>query len=386
MTPHADAASTPSGIRGQGGAVAVIIAIMVVVLVGIVAFTVDFGMGYNNRSDLQTSADAAALAAAARLQELGATTCSDAEVNRSEARAVGEQVMEDNVGNDSAFRLAAPDMKLCDPSMTKDDVPITVTWTNTATQDTSLGGVWNKSTLEIAATATAVVNDAMGGSEDAVRPWVLCSAGVQSVPGTDIKHLKFPDKGTATCPAPTTGNWWIADCPGTGTGNSAEQIAASTINGCPNPMQVVDPQSSDPTDRSNDLLEACPPGGTIPENCLAANSVNILVDPVWEALMYLTCNDVTTSFGDCYENGPVVPFPVFCGSDACEPAATSPSPGDPAQYPVHRIVDATVCGWNFLHNARSRVGVCAGMPDTSSDDNSLWLVFDHGDVNVSLIN
>ncbi|MFQ5414436.1 MAG: VWA domain-containing protein [Phycisphaerae bacterium] len=51
------------------GAVAVLTAVTLVVLLGFAALTVDVGMLYNSRADLQQAADAAALAAAARLSD-----------------------------------------------------------------------------------------------------------------------------------------------------------------------------------------------------------------------------------------------------------------------------------------------------------------------------
>lgn len=53
------------------GAVVVNVAILLVVLLGFAALTVDVGVMYNTRADLQRAADAAALAAASRLTEFG---------------------------------------------------------------------------------------------------------------------------------------------------------------------------------------------------------------------------------------------------------------------------------------------------------------------------
>jgi hypothetical protein len=53
------------------GVVAVQVAVLLVVLVGFAALTVDVGVLYNTKADLQRTADAAALAAAARLTEFG---------------------------------------------------------------------------------------------------------------------------------------------------------------------------------------------------------------------------------------------------------------------------------------------------------------------------
>src|SRR5205823_3215709 len=51
--------------REESGAVAVTVALLSVVLVGISAFTIDFGMSFVNNRQLQVASDASALAAAA---------------------------------------------------------------------------------------------------------------------------------------------------------------------------------------------------------------------------------------------------------------------------------------------------------------------------------
>ena len=56
--------------RDERGAVAVTVALMMVVLVGIGAFTIDFGLSYVSTRQLQTASDSAALAAASKYGQL----------------------------------------------------------------------------------------------------------------------------------------------------------------------------------------------------------------------------------------------------------------------------------------------------------------------------
>ncbi len=67
FTSQADGASTR-----RRGVVAVFTMVMLVVLLGFAALTVDVGLMYNTRNDLQTTADAAALAGAQSLPDIGA--------------------------------------------------------------------------------------------------------------------------------------------------------------------------------------------------------------------------------------------------------------------------------------------------------------------------
>lgn len=59
----------PARTRRRRGVVAVQVAVMLVVLIGFAALTIDVGVLYNTRQDLQRTADAAALAAAAKLSD-----------------------------------------------------------------------------------------------------------------------------------------------------------------------------------------------------------------------------------------------------------------------------------------------------------------------------
>ena len=55
---------SPSGLRDESGAVAIIVALVMVALLSIVALVIDLGGLYDHDRELQTAADAAALAGA----------------------------------------------------------------------------------------------------------------------------------------------------------------------------------------------------------------------------------------------------------------------------------------------------------------------------------
>ena len=69
------------------GAVSVLVAVVLVVLVGFASLTIDVGHMYNVRSDLQDAADAASLAVAVQLSD---------DYNLSALRAVAEQFANTN--------------------------------------------------------------------------------------------------------------------------------------------------------------------------------------------------------------------------------------------------------------------------------------------------
>jgi hypothetical protein len=76
-------------IRGEGGAVAILFALLLVALLLVVALVVDLGLLYDTKRDLQTAADAGALAGAWELPTVSAakSVAVDYAVNKNDARA-----------------------------------------------------------------------------------------------------------------------------------------------------------------------------------------------------------------------------------------------------------------------------------------------------------
>lgn len=110
------------------GAIAVLAAIMLTVLLGAIAFAVDYGYLVKVRTDLQRAADAAALAATQDLIRLADTT-----QDLSQTRATTQEYARSNLG-DAGFQIADADIEIgrFDP----DTVYSSVNLLNNGTLDT----------------------------------------------------------------------------------------------------------------------------------------------------------------------------------------------------------------------------------------------------------
>lgn len=186
--------------KNESGAVAVIVAVFMVVLIGFTALVVDYGYWASTRRDLQNTADAAALAGASKLDGTGeATVLSSAE---GEANTFAN-----NNGVDTS------DTVVTFPSADHKDVQVTVTRVVDATFSQVLTG---RSTQTISATAVAsatsflgdyeyalfggkTINDAItfnGGSKSTVDGNIHSNSNI-SMKNTEVNNSVITAVGTA---------------------------------------------------------------------------------------------------------------------------------------------------------------------------------------------
>lgn len=162
------------------GAVAVIAAVLVVVLVGMAAFVADFGLAYSSKRQLQNAADGAALAAAKQLYDVADPGRSCAVVlasARANARSVAVAYEDLNAPRGSALKTgAAPAGWVGDAGVAFRCNPAgnaEVMVSNTNLSPTLFGGVFGATGYQLAQTATA----AMGPPNSLVglRPFAVCA-------------------------------------------------------------------------------------------------------------------------------------------------------------------------------------------------------------------
>jgi hypothetical protein len=168
-------------LENREGAVIVVVAIMIVVIVGMAAFAIDTGMLLSGRADAQRAADAAALAAASAYL--------DAPLAEREALARER-------GTDFATRNA-----LLRTPIGPDEVTIDLV-TNTASTlrvratvrrpevNTFFAGIWGIRNMPVAAAAEAEVRNAVGA--DCLKPFALPDSdfpetGVGGLWGQEVK-------------------------------------------------------------------------------------------------------------------------------------------------------------------------------------------------------
>ena len=338
------------------GAVAVLVAILAVVLLAMSAFVVDIGVAYTSKRQLQTAADAGALAAAKRLaSERG--TCPQLKANflgaaKTEATTIATRnragqtasVFEINCLTTGPYKGA-----------------LEVTYRAKGDTPTIFGGVAGAGdTITTEREAKAVVY--VPGSDLKLRPYGLCSLDVPDVSTmpTGVIEIKPPGQAHSGSGCPSAqggGNWWFMSCPGTASsGMNPHEIADAIRNGCAQGAEVVTPQN--PTTKftlSASLTAHCSTQAHVSKTCLDADTGNSsLQNP-----------EPVAAWGDVL--GKTIILPVFCAKPTCDPT-TVDGGGTGRVYPVFKLAAVVVCGYHMYDKGSgvSNTGACAGNGFTAS--------------------
>lgn len=380
--------------RDETGATALLVGAMAVVLVLMASFTVDFGMAYVSKRQLQTAADGASLAAAATFADLPSTL--DCEgllgyVNPSTgvsakqiALDVADEVLEENRPGAVRVNTAEDDIFDCPD----DGSWLSVTIEAEGETDVALGGVAGVSQIRTHRSATATLDapdTALG-----VRPYMICSTQLPtSIPDTAPRKIVFPKKTGDTGPpedktpgpkdpkgpkdpadpdpVPSDdpllgcpyagGNWFTVDCPHDKNGDNGD-LAENTLEGCDSPISRVSPQGAPPNALRESLLPACEPVDDWDEDCLTANPGDPNGEKVrkaWDTLI-----------------GKEIVLPVFCGSVCDDPATPDieetgwKDQGNNTAYPVYRLAGVKVCAWHWSSKHSDPYNTI--FPDVTDDD------------------
>ncbi|MBY5162908.1 Tad domain-containing protein [Salsipaludibacter albus] len=378
----------------EDGAVAIVVAVSLIVLLGLAAFAVDFGLAYSNKRQVQTSADAAALAAAGTLADESVSCVGVAEGDppaaldpsrplatlMTEAETAGTNLTDEN----HYFADYVP----ASMEFTCEGGAINVSWTNESVSDVSLGSVLGGDEIEVNRSAVAAL-DVPPGVASGLRPFPFCSKylpqnfdpSFSSYPskvyrvegpntkGNDPKPEDPADdvvKGDPGCPKPG-GNWYHANCPETAN-NGVPQLQEAIMEGCKGAVKEVDrtAYSAGPPVNGVELIAAgCPPNDppdlAVPDDCLKADpgNFNPSLAEKWEEVM---------------QAREPIPIPVFCGTPPCgTPGVVMDGGGNTVEYPVYRIMNVQICGYFFgkgdKKSGQITDGLCAesNMPSGATD-------------------
>jgi hypothetical protein len=333
--------------RGEDGVVAVLVAILAVVLLVISAFVVDLGIAFTSKRQLQTAADAGALAAAKRFAEEPGTCPLLKASFSAEAEAVAESIATVNRPEQVKEDFAV-DCLTSGPY--KGALQVTYRASGTTPTYFGAGVVGDEISTDREASAVVYVP-----GKAKLRPYALCDLDIPPVSElpTEVREIKMPGQawsGSDCAAAETGGNWWFVNCPGVSTMNAAE-VATALKDGCENDAEVVEPQDpSSPTALSSSLTANCNDQSDVGPSCLDAdtgesNLVVPVVAEAWEAIL-----------------GETVLFPVFCTtSSVCSPSTVTGT-GTNRVYPIFKLAPAVVCGYHILDKGSGSIntGDCAG--------------------------
>ena len=327
--------------RDESGAVALLAAFLATGLLVVSAFTLDFGLAYTSKQQLQEAADAGALAAAQvyRGRTEQCTTLAADSVLQARAQAAADSWAEQN----------RPGKRGGTVTVTCSAAGLTVSYGtegDTAVALGQLAGVGDQITTSRVAAAT-IGKGSVGG----LRPWGICSA-VAGTSGTVVfvpmfKGSTSTEDATDLCgnEAPP-GGWWVMQCTAQSNANGATE--ASVTNGCPTSgyHAVANQPATGPTPLLSFLKAACPPK-TWNDTCLGSDPGNNFANSSdeWQALV-----------------GETFAMPVLCAIPTCTHLAVSGS-GNNASYAIQRMADVELCGFRMQPRAPSTgwptTGPCA---------------------------
>lgn len=332
--------------RDETGAVAVLVAVMAVVLIGMTAFTADVGLAYANKRQIQTAADAAVLAAASELAEYPGNCSAVIAAGSIEAQKEATSKVTVNDMDSLPAALGGDYSASC-----VNGKPV-VSTSVTAAAPRLFGNIFGSGDYALTRSASAVVEV---GTSTKIRPYALCASDVPT--GTlpsGVVEVTQPGQahtGSDCSAAEAGGNWWYVACPEDANGSmSAGELAAALENGCSETISIVTPQdATTATKLSQSLTKNCSTKTHRSAFCLAGDT-----------------GDSSNANKTAYEKWPgllgrTIVLPVFCTAAECDPDTVNGS-GSNAVFPVYKLAAVTVCGFHIYDNVSmsSSSGGCSG--------------------------
>ncbi len=162
--------------RDDRGAVAVVVSVLMVVFIGLSAFTIDYGYAYAQRRALSSTADGAALAAAEEFRRTR-TSNQTCDTMLSTNRGAGDPA---GAAANLVKTANGPQSSELDVSYLCDGGYLMVTATMSKTTNAFFGGIYGKDSYDVWRTAKAVVAPA-GSVTGAFRPFGLCEEDARRV-------------------------------------------------------------------------------------------------------------------------------------------------------------------------------------------------------------
>lgn len=350
--------------RDEHGAVAIIVALMMVMLCVMAAFVVDFGQAYVNKNQAQAAADAGALAAG-KVYMADTRSCALlANDLLLQARALAEANVIRELNLPGSTPVVA-DLATCET-----DGTLKIHYGVAYKSPIGLGAIATGSDhVDVEGKAVA----AFGHAQKAVgnlRPWMIC--GTQIPSGTfpsKVLEIGFPGNGhnppASGCSVDKPGDWWRTGC-FNGGGSHGDSIQ-NVLVGCESTTIVPgQPVGATAAQISSYLLSQCPAGKKNEKvYCLGDDSGRDVktMAPAWNTLL-----------------GQTIAMPVFCDVPQCSPTTITKN----GNWPVWKIAAATICGY-ALHGVRSSDVLPAGECQTLNTDGAKPSHFGPADIGFLVI-
>lgn len=200
--------------RTDEGAVAIMVALLAVSMLGVLAIVTDFGMAYVNKQGLQNGADAAAVAVAQEiaLQAPANQGCLAIQAAMSASmRTVAEAYFAENAPAGGAIESGAAGFEItCEKP--RPEAPEALIVRVTAAQESPVffgGALGVTDTIALQQAAKSIVTPAK--SVTGLRPFAICQADANLVAGSlGINHVISFDNADFGC-GYAPGNWGIMD-------------------------------------------------------------------------------------------------------------------------------------------------------------------------------
>lgn len=333
--------------RDERGAFAILFALLALVLMVLSAFTVDLGQAYVSKRQLQTAADAGALAAV-QVYKGQTASCSSLLTNttlQAQAQTAADKwaAMNRSGGVGSTIALG------CNAAG-----GLTVDYSVSGSTPQVFGGlVTGGSTITTERSSQATIGG--GVSVGNLRPWGICSSSTKTLGVVTFVPTYGASTGaeTSTSICGSTqppGNWWVGQC--VGQSNGTPGTISAVANGCPTtttytvvPNQAANDTSS--TTLYNWFLKECP-AKTVGSFCLSgdtgSNALN-QTDSAWQGLV-----------------GTYFQMPVFCTTPDCSAFAfAQQGNGNGASYGIEEIATVQLCGFHMKNDSTGwpTTGLCA---------------------------
>lgn len=232
----------------DGGAVAVLVALLMTVFMIMVAFAVDISNAYANARQLSVAVDAASLSAAAKVGEAYTAAYPDADCTQANLTSLGAT----QIARAEADRLNTANNRFA-TTESVDTVSVTcqdsskaiqVSVTNNREVKTFFAGIIGFDSIKPNSYAVARYQKQKSGG--GLRPWAVCDTTVRAARDnpnttywTPLGNWSNKSGDAGICGTSAPGQWGSVDFDGGG--NPAGPLAAWTHYGYPGPVTIPDP-------------------------------------------------------------------------------------------------------------------------------------------------